>query len=80
MLLFIGAEAVDSLRLLIIGDMGGIDYSPYSTYIERSTAQEMAKIAELYKPDAIFTLGDNFYYNGVEDVNDPRFKVSRIVV
>ncbi|GFO04672.1 tartrate-resistant acid phosphatase type 5 [Plakobranchus ocellatus] len=68
-----GAESMYSLRLFIIGDMGGIDYMPYSTYIERSTAIEMGKMANLYAPQAIIELGDNFYYNGVENVHDSRF-------
>ncbi|RUS81865.1 hypothetical protein EGW08_010388 [Elysia chlorotica] len=64
---------MESLRLLILGDMGGIDHYPYNTFFERSTAFEMGRIADLYKPDAIFALGDNFYYDGVKDVHDSRF-------
>ncbi|CAL1531088.1 unnamed protein product [Lymnaea stagnalis] len=68
--------AVESLRFLIIGDMGGVDYAPYSTYYERSTAAEMGKIADLYSPQFVMELGDNFYYDGVKDVNDIRFKAT----
>ncbi|XP_059140215.1 tartrate-resistant acid phosphatase type 5-like isoform X2 [Physella acuta] len=71
-----GSHAVDSLRFLIIGDMGGVDYAPYSTYYERSTAAEMGKIADLYSPQFVMELGDNFYYDGVKDVNDFRFQAT----
>lgn len=71
-----GLQAVESFRLLIIGDMGGIDYSPYSTFFERSTAYEMGKVADLYRPHAVLELGDNFYYDGVKDVHDSRFSTT----
>lgn len=74
-----GSHAVDSLRFLIIGDMGGVDYAPYSTYYERSTAAEMGKIADLYSPQFVMELGDNFYYDGVKDLNDLRFQVNLFV-
>nr|KAG5714028.1 hypothetical protein BaRGS_020356 [Batillaria attramentaria] len=35
----------------------------------------MAKIAERYSPEFIMELGDNFYYDGVKNVEDKRFKV-----
>ncbi|BFZ16746.1 hypothetical protein BsWGS_19785 [Bradybaena similaris] len=71
-----GSYGVESLRIFIIGDMGGIDTEPYSTFVERSTAQEMGKIADLYSPQFIFSLGDNFYYGGVKNVDDKRFNLT----
>ncbi|GFO04675.1 tartrate-resistant acid phosphatase type 5 [Plakobranchus ocellatus] len=73
-LLIEGSYAVNSLRLLIIGDMGGLNIEPYSTYFERCTAKEMGLLADRYAPQYVFELGDNFYFNGVKDVTDPRFK------
>lgn len=35
----------------------------------------MAKTASQMGADFILALGDNFYYKGVSDVNDPRFQV-----
>ncbi|RUS81864.1 hypothetical protein EGW08_010387 [Elysia chlorotica] len=72
--LFQGSNAVDSLRFLIIGDMGGLPISPYSTYFERCTAKEMGNVADRYAPQYIIGLGDNFYFTGVDNVTDPRFK------
>lgn len=59
--------------------MGGLPIVPYSTYIERSTAQEMGKLAEEFGPNFIMEVGDNFYLTGVTDVNDPRFQASLIL-
>ena len=66
-----------SLKFLIIGDMGGLPSWPYVTPVEVATAAEMAKIARQYSPDFILELGDNFYYDGVKNVEDKRFQVKR---
>jgi len=71
-----GSHGLDSLRTFIIGDWGGIDTKPYTTLYERSTAEQMGKMADLYGPQYIFALGDNFYYHGVKDEHDFRFNVT----
>lgn len=58
-----------------MGDWGGLPYPPYVTPIEKATARMMAKTASQMGADFILALGDNFYYKGVSDVNDPRFQV-----
>ncbi|XP_076133355.1 tartrate-resistant acid phosphatase type 5a [Alosa pseudoharengus] len=63
-----------SICFLAIGDWGGLPYPPYITPIEKATAVEMGRIAEQMGTDFILALGDNFYYKGVTDVNDPRFE------
>ena len=70
-----GCVRGDSLRFLVIGDMGGLPVWPYSTFIEVGTADEMAKIAKQYSPQFILELGDNFYFDGVKNVEDKRFEV-----
>lgn len=40
----------------------------------------MSKIADQMGADFVLALGDNFYYKGVNTVDSPRFKVSRINV
>ncbi|XP_025109580.1 tartrate-resistant acid phosphatase type 5-like [Pomacea canaliculata] len=71
-----GCLAVDSLRFLVIGDMGGLPTWPYTTFVEVGTAEEMGKIADLYSPQFVLELGDNFYYDGVKNVQDKRFEVT----
>ncbi|KTF75588.1 hypothetical protein cypCar_00012790 [Cyprinus carpio] len=65
-----------SIRFLVLGDWGGLPYPPYITPIEKATARMMAKTASQMGADFILALGDNFYYKGVTDVNDPRFQDS----
>lgn len=70
---------MDSLRFLVIGDMGGLPTWPYTTFVEVGTAEEMGKIADLYSPQFVLELGDNFYYDGVKNVQDKRFEVRKYV-
>ncbi|KAK6179462.1 hypothetical protein SNE40_011817 [Patella caerulea] len=69
-----GNGAVDSLRFLVIGDMGGLPVFPYTTPVERGTAKEMGIMASQYGPSFILEIGDNFYYDGVANVSDHRFR------
>ncbi|GFO37181.1 tartrate-resistant acid phosphatase type 5 [Plakobranchus ocellatus] len=67
---------MESLRFLTIGDMGGVDIEPFSTYFERCTAIEMGKMADIYAPQFVLELGDNFYMDGVKSVDDMRFNAT----
>lgn len=67
--------AVDSLRFLVMGDWGGLPTPPYTTPIEKGTAKSMAKLTTTYGTQFNLALGDNFYFDGVKSVDDPRFKV-----
>ncbi|XP_076440919.1 tartrate-resistant acid phosphatase type 5-like [Babylonia areolata] len=69
-----GCWGLDSLRFLVIGDMGGLPTWPYRTPIEVGTANQMARISTLYNPHFIIELGDNFYFDGVTSVDDKRFQ------
>jgi len=50
------------------------DY-PYDTPIETSVAKQMAAVTETYASSFNLALGDNFYFDGVKDVDDKRFQV-----
>lgn len=62
----------------MIGDWGGLPYIPFTTEIEKAVAQQMGKFAAKNNVEFVLALGDNFYYDGVKDSGDPRFKVRLI--
>ncbi|XP_043940803.1 tartrate-resistant acid phosphatase type 5-like [Protopterus annectens] len=69
-------DTLKDVRFLVIGDCGGLPFPPYFTKVGKTTAAEMAKVTQSLGVDFILNLGDNFYYHGVKDVNDFRFKES----
>lgn len=63
-----------TLNFVAVGDWGGQTDSPYTTQGEESVAEQMGKTAAQMGSQFTLALGDNFYENGVADVDDPRFK------
>lgn len=61
---------------MVIGDWGGLPLSPFTTEIEKAVAHQMGKFADDNNIQFVLALGDNFYFDGVKDVDDPRFGVS----
>jgi len=69
--------SIQSLEFFVIGDIGGMPIYPYYSYAQNSVAKRMKKVAEKGAPlHFVVNLGDNFYYNGIKDVSDHRFKDS----
>ncbi|KAK2183736.1 hypothetical protein NP493_297g00029 [Ridgeia piscesae] len=66
-------QAKNSIHFLTLGDFGGMPYYPYATPIEMAVAKQMSKVADKNPIDFVLTLGDNFYFDGVKSVDDPRF-------
>lgn len=67
-----GSES--SLRFAVIGDWGGLPLPPYHTKQEAHVAAELGRTVANWGADFILSVGDNFYYDGVKNVTDPRFK------
>lgn len=77
MLLFVLTCAEETLNFLVIGDWGGLPVEPYTTEVEKAIAREMGKFATANDVQFLLALGDNFYFDGVKSVEDPRFQVRR---
>ncbi|XP_061080730.1 tartrate-resistant acid phosphatase type 5-like [Conger conger] len=63
-----------SIRFLAVGDWGGLPHPPYSTPVQQATARGMGRAAQDMGADFVLALGDNFYFTGVDSVEDPRFQ------
>ena len=63
-----------SLNFLVLGDWGGQETHPYTTPAEVELAGVMGKKASEIGSRFTLALGDNFYSEGVKDVNDKRFQ------
>lgn len=74
--IFLAAEQVQSsLRFIVLGDWGGLPNYPYHTPVEEAVAKQMANVSSAYDIQLLLALGDNFYFDGVANDTDPRFKV-----
>lgn len=65
----------DTASFFAIGDWGGIPVFPFRTIIEQTTSKLMDQLAKSYNTLFQLAIGDNFYFTGVKDVDDKRFKV-----
>ncbi|XP_065914958.1 tartrate-resistant acid phosphatase type 5-like [Dysidea avara] len=63
-----------TIRFLVLGDWGGKPKKPYYTKSEDDIAEQMGKVASGINANFTIVVGDNFYEDGVTDVDDPRFK------
>ena len=68
------------MSFLVVGDWGGQPDSPYYTPAQKHLAYQMGRKAEEINSKFTVGLGDNFYDNGVTDVDDPRFKTTFEVI
>lgn len=61
-------------RFFILGDWGGLPIFPYTTPSEVAVAAAMGRLGTKLNTSFQLALGDNFYFDGVQSANDPRFK------
>ncbi|ETN81830.1 hypothetical protein NECAME_00180 [Necator americanus] len=66
----------DSLRILLVGDTGGLPVYPFYSYAQKKVAKAMDNLAALKKVQYVINVGDNIYYTGVSDEHDSRFRTS----
>ncbi|KAI6181648.1 Tartrate-resistant acid phosphatase type 5 [Aphelenchoides besseyi] len=72
----------NQIDFFVIGDSGGVELNVGSSYfryaratpVQTKVANAMAKLAGKEKLDFVLNVGDNVYFNGVDRVNDTRFK------
>ena len=62
------------LKFMMVGDWGGQSKKPYYTESEGRIADQMGKTAADIGANFTIAVGDNFYDDGVADVDDKRFK------
>ncbi|KAL8164586.1 UNVERIFIED_CONTAM: Tartrate-resistant acid phosphatase type 5 [Gekko kuhli] len=67
-------QARSALRFIAVGDWGGKPITPFYTDREVAVSEEMAATVSAAGADFILSLGDNFYYSGVNDLYDKRFQ------
>lgn len=60
----------------MIADQGGIPDPPYYTPVLSKVSMLMAKLSRKHKTQFQFAMGDNFYFDGVKNVDDTRFQDS----
>ena len=70
----------DMTRFFVIGDWGGLPFSPYETPSEVVVAKTMGKLGKKLNTSFQLALGDNFYFNGVQSATDSRFQVRCILI
>jgi hypothetical protein len=67
--------------VFVVGDTGGISLdltheigTYHATKAQTRLAADMSQMTEKFNPDFFLTLGDNIYWNGVDNKCDKRFE------
>lgn len=68
------SNGASSVNFMVVGDWGGQDDPPHYTDPEKDVATQMGEIVASMGAQFTLSMGDNFYDNGVTDVDNPHFK------
>lgn len=60
----------------VVGDIGGVPYPPFQTPSQKDVAALLAKVTSQLNCQFVLGVGDNFYFDGVSNVSDPRFTLT----
>ena len=66
--------STDDFHFVVLGDWGGRPAPLYTSPLQVSSAVALMKYAKLYKPEYVVSIGDHFYFNGIESVQDRRWE------
>jgi tartrate-resistant acid phosphatase type 5 len=69
-------DLVEPVRMIALGDWGGKSRAPYTTPEQLAVARQMHLYAHANPINFVFSLGDNFYPNGIHATNVHRFKAT----
>jgi tartrate-resistant acid phosphatase type 5 len=69
-----------TVSFVALGDWGGLPIYPFRTLVEQAVAKQMSQLAHAHDTQFQLALGDNFYFNGVKDANDKRFRVKKKII
>lgn len=64
------------LSISIVGDWGGFTTRPYQIRYGYRVAESMNRMVNLANTDFLMLIGDNFYENGIQNVEDSRFQTT----
>ena len=73
LMLMLIKPTTSSIGFLVIGDWGGKPDAPYYTEAQVKAAAGMSKVATDIHANFVLALGDNFYYDGVDESDSHRF-------
>ena len=63
----------DTLNFTILGDFGGFPKPFYTTPIQINAAKLLESVSDKINSEFNLAIGDNFYFWGVESINDNRW-------
>ncbi|CAJ0592705.1 unnamed protein product [Cylicocyclus nassatus] len=66
-------EGTAYLKIIVVGDIGGLPEFPYYTYAQSKLEKVMENWAKEKDIHCVVSVGDNIYYVGVKNEHDSRF-------